>query len=394
MAVSARRLFPNFVFLDAPYNLQYYKPGDWKSEVATMGCRTRVMSSVFPESDGTTVGRGNISFTTINLPRIGIRHGTALGKRSSPDWDGFYKELDEKLELVAEQMLERYEFQAQKYVRNFPFLMGQGVWLGSDQLGPNDQLRDVVKHGTLSIGFIGLAETLKAMMGRHHGEDKVAAKKGYEIIKHMRDTCDKLAKKYQLNFSLLATPAEGLAGRFTKIDRKMYGEIEGVTDRDFYTNSYHVPVYYPIGAFEKIDIEAPYHALCNAGHITYIELDGDPSQNLDAFEAVIRHMKESNVGYGSVNHPVDRDPECGFSGIIAGSVCPSCGREEHDGQVGFERLRRITGYLVGSLERWNDGKKAEEAARVKHSVHGVYDKAQKSAREAAKATQAKALGKA
>jgi ribonucleoside-triphosphate reductase len=277
-------------------------------------------------------------------------------------------------------MIERYNFQAKKHVRNFPFLMGQGNWMESEKLGPNDTLESVIKHGTLSIGFIGLAEALKAMMGVHHGESKEAAKKGYEIIEHMRKTCDALAKKHQLNFSLLATPAEGIAGRFTKIDRKMYGEIEGVTDREFYTNSYHVPVYYPISAFDKIDIEAPYHALCNAGHITYIELDGDPSQNLDAFEAVIRHMKEANVGYGSINHPVDRDP--------------ACGREEHTGEYGFERLRRITGYLVGSLERWNDGKKAEEAARVKHNVAGVYNQEQKSAREAAKVGAKKALGKA
>jgi ribonucleoside-triphosphate reductase len=394
MAVSARRLFPNFVFLDAPFNAQYYKPDDYRTEVATMGCRTRVMASVFPESDGIATGRGNCSFTTINLPRLGIRYGTITGKRKTPDWKGFYKDLDEKLALVAEQMIERYNFQAKKHVRNFPFLMGQGNWLGSEKLGPNDTLEDVIKHGTLSIGFIGLAEALKAMMGEHHGESKEAAKKGYEIIEHMRNVCDDLAKKHQLNFSLLATPAEGIAGRFTKIDRKAYGEIKGVNDRDFYTNSYHVPVYHPISAFEKIDIEAPYHALCNAGHITYIELDGDPSQNLDAFEAVIRHMKEANVGYGSVNHPVDRDPECGFSGIIAGSVCPSCGREEHTGEYGFERLRRITGYLVGSLERWNDGKKAEEAARVKHNVAGVYNKEQKSAREAAKVGAKKALGKA
>ncbi|MDR1300271.1 MAG: anaerobic ribonucleoside triphosphate reductase [Candidatus Nomurabacteria bacterium] len=394
MAVSAKRLFPNFVFLDAPFNLQYYKSGDYHSEVATMGCRTRVMASVFPETDGRATGRGNCSFTTINLPRIGIKHGTVLGKRKAADWKGFYKELDEKLELVAAQLLERYEFQAKKYVRNFPFLMGQGVWVDSGKLGPNDTLRDVIKHGTLSIGFIGLAECLKAMLGAHHGESEEAQARGVEIVKFMRDKCDKLAEEYSLNFSLLATPAEGLAGRFTKIDRKQFGEIVGVTDRDFYTNSYHVPVYHHIGAFDKIDREAPYHALCNAGHITYIELDGDPSQNLDAFETVIRHMKEAGIGYGSINHPVDRDPVCSFSGIIEGEYCPSCGRHEHDGEYGFERLRRITGYLVGSLERWNDGKQAEEAARVKHSVAGVYNKAEKSAREAAKRTQTKALGKA
>lgn len=393
MAVSSRRLFPNFVFIDAPFNAKYYKPGDYKSEIATMGCRTRVFSSIFDESDGRITGRGNCSFTTINLPRLGIRYGTITGKRKTPDWKGFYKDLDEKLELVAEQLLERYNFQSKKHVRNFPFLMGQGNWMGSEKLGPDDTLENATKHGTLSIGFIGLAECLKAMMGSHHGESKEAAKEGLKIIKFMKDKCDKLAKKYKLNYTLLATPAEGLSGRFTRIDKKIYGEIEGVTDREFYTNSYHVPVYYPISAFDKIDIEAPYHELCNAGHITYIELDGDLTQNLDAFETIIRHMKESGIGYGSINHPVDRDPKCGFSGIITGSVCPSCGREEHDGEYGFERLRRITGYLVGSLERWNDAKKAEESARVKHNVSGVYDKKQKTAREVAKTSQKKALGK-
>ena len=198
-------------------------------------------------------------------------------------------------------------------------------------------------------------------------------------------------KKYKLNFSLLATPAEGIAGRFTKIDRKEFGKIKGVTDREFYTNSFHVPVYYPISAFEKIEIEAPYHNLCNAGHITYIELDGDPSQNIDAFEAVIRKMHDCGIGYGSVNHPVDRDPVCGFSGIIDGDVCPSCGRRE--GDVPFERLRRITGYLVGTLDRWNDAKKAEEKARVKHNIDGVYTCEEKAAREEAKSEQKSALGK-
>jgi ribonucleoside-triphosphate reductase len=328
------------------------------------------------------------------LPRIGLQHGTVLGKRKSPDWKGFYKELDEKLDLVAQQLLERYQFQSAKSVKNFPFLMGQGVWINSEKLGPFDKLADVIKHGTLSIGFIGLAEALFAMMGVHHGESEEAQAKGLEIVAHMRKRCDELAKKYTLNFSLLATPAEGLSSRFTAIDRKKFGKIKGVTDREFYTNSFHVPVYYPISAFDKISKEAPYHPLCNAGHITYVELDGDPSQNLDAFESVIRFMKEAGIGYGSINHPVDRDPLCGFSGIIAGDTCPSCGRHERDGELGFERLRRITGYLVGSLERWNDAKQAEESARVKHSVTGVYNKTEKSARETAKKTQRKALGKA
>ncbi|MBQ2695540.1 anaerobic ribonucleoside triphosphate reductase [Candidatus Saccharibacteria bacterium] len=336
MEVSAKRLFPNFCFIDAPYNLKYYKPGDYRTEIATMGCRTRVFASVFPESDGIVTGRGNLSFTTINLVRIGIKHGICLGERKEADWEGFYRELDEKLDLVKDELLARFEFQANQHVRNFPFLMGQGNWFGSEKLGPNDTLRDVIKHGTLSIGFIGLAETLVAMVGKHHGEDEDARELGLDIITHMREKCDAYCKKYKLNFSLLATPAEGIAGRFTKIDRKEFGVIPGVTDRDFYTNSFHVPVYYPISAFEKIEIEAPYHDLCNAGHITYIELDGDPSHNISAFEAVIRKMHDEGIGYGSVNHPVDRDPICGYSGIITGDRCPNCGRLE--GKVPFKKL--------------------------------------------------------
>ena len=391
MEVSAKRLFPNFCFIDAPYNLKYYKPGDYRTEIATMGCRTRVFASVFPESDGIVTGRGNLSFTTLNLVRIGIKHGIATKERKEADWEGFYKELDEKMDLIRDELLERFEFQANQHVRNFPFLMGQGNWFGSEKLKPNDTLRDVIKHGTLSIGFIGLAETLVAMVGKHHGEDADARELGLDIVGHMREKCDEYCKKYHLNFSLLATPAEGLAGRFTKKDRKEFGKLKGVTDREFYTNSFHVPVYYPISAFEKIEIEAPYHNLCNAGHITYIELDGDPSQNIDAFEAVIRKMLDCGIGYGSVNHPVDRDPVCGFSGIISGNVCPSCGRKE--GDIPFERLRRITGYLVGTLDRWNDAKKAEEKARVKHNVDGCYTKEEKSAREAAKKTSKSMKGK-
>lgn len=368
MEVSSKRLFPNFVFIDAPYNLKYYKKGDYKTEIATMGCRTRVFSSIFPESDGISTGRGNCSFTTINLPRIGIKNGTALAKRSKADWDSFYKNLDEMIDLAAAQLIDRFDFQGNQRVRNFPFLMGQGNWMGSEKLGPDDKLREVIKHGTLSIGFIGLAETLVAMLGKHHGESQESQERGLEIIGHMRDRMDELSKKHKLNFSLLGTPAEGLSGRFTKIDRKEYGEIKGVTDREFYTNSFHVPVYYNTSAFEKIETEAPYHDLCNAGHITYVELDGDPSNNIAAFEAIIHKMKESGIGYGSVNHPVDRDTVCGFSGIISGDTCPSCGRKEYENGIGFERLRRITGYLVGSLERWNDAKKAEEKARVKHSI--------------------------
>ena len=336
MEVSAQRLFPNFCFVDAPYNLKYYKKGDYRTEIATMGCRTRVFASIFPESDGIVTGRGNCSFTTVNLVRIGIHHGICTGERKEADWNGFYKELDEKMDLVKDELLERFEFQANQHVRNFPFLMGQGNWFGSEKLGPNDTLRDVIKHGTLSIGFIGLAETLVAMTGKHHGEDEDSRELGLDIVTHMREKCDEYCKKYKLNFSLLATPAEGIAGRFTKIDKREYGVIPGVTDRDFYTNSFHVPVYYPISAFEKIEIEGPYHNLCNAGHITYIELDGDPSQNIAAFESVIRKMHDEGIGYGSVNHPVDRDPVCGFSGVITGDRCPHCGRLE--GDLPFEKV--------------------------------------------------------
>ena len=394
MEVSSKRLFPNFVFIDAPFNLKYYKPGDYETEIATMGCRTRVMSSIFPETDGRPVSRGNCSFTTINLPRIGIKHGIATGERKEADWDGFYKELDEKIDLVADQLQRRFDFQGNQRVKNFPFLMGQGNWIGSEKLKPNDKLRDVIKHGSLGIGFIGLAETLVAMTGHHHGESEECQELGLDIIGHMRERCDELSKERQLNYSLLGTPAEGLAGRFTRMDQKEYGKLKGVTDREFYTNSFHVPVYYKIGAFEKIDKEAPYHDFCNGGHITYIEMDGDPSDNIEAFEAVIRHMKEAGIGYGSINHPVDRDPVCGYAGIIEGDVCPSCGRHEHDGEYGFERLRRITGYLVGSLERWNDAKRAEEAARVKHGiVPEQYDADTKAKRESKKANAATALGK-
>lgn len=392
MRVSAKRLFPNFTFIDAPFNLKYYKPGDYKSEIATMGCRTRVYESIFPESNGTSVSRGNCSFTSINLPRLGIKHGICLGERKEADWDGFYKDLDKVMDMVADQLYDRYKFQGDMLVRNFPFLMGQGNWMGSEKLGPDDKLESVIKHGSLSIGFIGLAEMLVAMTGHHHGESDKMQDIGLEVVTHMRQKCDEYKEKYHLNYGLFATPAEGLSGRFTKIDRKRYGTIKGVTDREFYTNSFHVPVYYQIGAFDKIDKEAPYHALCNAGHITYVELDGDPTQNIEAFEAVIRHMKEAGIGYGSVNHPVDRDPVCGFSGIIPGDVCPSCGRSESDGPS-FERLRRITGYLVGSLDSWNDAKRAEEKARVKHTVTvnqiGVYTAEEKAERELQKAAQAR-----
>ncbi len=357
--VSAKRLFPNFSFLDAPFNLQYYKPGDYDSEVAYMGCRTRVMGNVYDPQRETTCGRGNLSFTSVNLPRLGIEaHG---------DVEKFYRSLDAMIDLVIRQLLHRFEIQCQKKVYNYPFLMGQGVWIDSEKLGRDDSVAEVLKHGTLSVGFIGLAECLKALTGKHHGESEESQKLGLEIIGHMRKRMDEESQKRRLNFTLLATPAEGLSGEFVKIDKVKYGVIPGVTDREYYTNSFHIPVYFPISAFRKIKLEAPYHALTNAGHISYVELDGDTTKNLDAFESVIRCMKESGIGYGAVNHPVDRDPVCGYNGIID-NECPKCHRKEEDGGPKFERIRRITGYLVGTMDRWNDAKRAEERDRVKHGV--------------------------
>ncbi len=357
--VSAKRLFPNFAFLDAPYNLQYYKPGDYRTEIAYMGCRTRVIGNEYDPTREIVTGRGNLSFTSINLPRLAIK--------ANGDIDKFFTLLNNMMDLTIEQLTDRFAIQCQKKVRNYPFLMGQGVWLDSEGLGPDDSVAEVLKHGTLSVGFIGLAETLKALIGKHHGESAEAQELGLKIIQTMRDRTDLESKKTGLNFSVLATPAEGLSGRFVRMDRERYGVIAGVTDRDYYTNSFHVPVYYPIRAVDKIRLEAPYHALTNGGHISYVEMDGDPVQNVAAFEKVIRCMKESGIGYGSVNHPVDRDPCCGFTGII-GDSCPQCGRTEHSGDVGFERIRRITGYLVGTLDRFNDAKRAEEHDRVKHAL--------------------------
>ncbi len=353
--VSAKRLFPNFSFIDAPYNLKYYKEGNPDTEIAYMGCRTRVIGNTYDPSRETIFGRGNLSFTTINLPRIAMK--------SNKNLNMFFDELDKKIDLVVDQLYERYLIQAEKKVKNFPFLMGQGVWLDSDKLDWEDEVGEVLKHGTLTIGFIGLAECLKALTGKHHGESEQSQNLGLEIIGYMRKRMDEASQKYNMNFSVIATPAEGTCGRFIKYDKKLFGVIEGITDREYYTNSFHVPVYHKINAIDKIKIEAPYHEMTNAGHITYVEVDGDPLNNLDAFEKIIRAMKESGIGYGSINHPVDRDPVCGYTGII-GETCPSCGREEGDRR--FERIRRITGYLVGTLERFNDAKQAEVRDRVKH----------------------------
>ena len=355
---SAKRLFPNFSFIDAPFNLQYYKPGHPETEIAYMGCRTRVMANSYDPSNEIVFGRGNLSFTSVNLPRLAIK--------SKGNVELFFEQLDNVIDVVIAQLLERYEIQAKKKVKNYPFLMGQGVWLGSDKLSPEDEVGEVLKQGTLTCGFIGLAECLKSLIGKHHGESKEAQNLGLEIVGHMRKRMDDATVEHNMNFSLIATPAEGLSGRFVRIDKKKYGVIEGVTDRDYYTNSFHIPVYYKISAFEKIKLEAPYHALTNGGHISYVELDGDTVNNVQAFEKVIRCMKESGIGYGSINHPVDRDPKCGYTGVI-GEVCPKCGRKEEENQP-FERIRRITGYLVGTLDRFNNGKRAEERDRVKHTL--------------------------
>lgn len=357
--VSSKRLFPNFSFVDAPFNLKYYKPNHPETEVAYMGCRTRVMGNVYDPEKEITFGRGNLSFTTINLPRLAIK--------SKGDLNVFYSSLEKMLDLATRQLKERFKIQCQKLVKNYPFLMGQGIWIDSDKLKFNQKIEEVLKHGTMSVGFIGLAETLVALTGKHHGEDENSQKLGLEIIGFMRKYLDDLSQKEKLNYTLLATPAEGISGRFVGIDRKIFGELKGITDKEYYTNSFHVPVYYPISAFKKIEIEAPYHELTNAGHITYVELDGDVSKNTEAFEKIIRYMKEKGIGYGSINHPVDRDPVCGYKGII-GNQCPKCGRFDGDDGIGFERIRRITGYLVGTLDRFNRAKRAEVRDRVKHNV--------------------------
>jgi ribonucleoside-triphosphate reductase len=357
--VSAKRLFPNFSFVDAPFNIAYYKPGRPETEVAYMGCRTRVLANVHDPEREVAPHRGNLSFTSINLPRLAL---VAQGNEKV-----FFDLLDKQIDLVHRQLLSRMEIQARRKVRNLPFLMGEGVWLDSEKLSPDDEIREVIKHGSLTTGFIGLAETLVALYGHHHGESEEMEEKGLAIVRHMRKRCDEQSARTKLNFTLIATPAEGLSGRFVRLDKKRFGIIPGVTDRAYYTNSFHVPVHFAISAAEKIRKEAPFHALTNGGHITYVELDGDMARNPKAFEGVIRAMHDAGIGYGSVNHPVDRDPACGYNGVIDGDTCPKCGRKE-DEKHPFERIRRITGYLVGTLDRFNDAKRHEEHDRVRHRV--------------------------
>lgn len=343
--VSSRRLFPNFVFEDTPFNYNPLWNKDdikrYKYEVSTMGCRTRVYDDIFGEK--TNARRGNLTFTTINLPRLAIESRLEcinnLKEFTEEDVINlFYSKLDYYMNLVHDQLLERYRWQCSAYGCQFPFIIKNHMIMGTENVGPNDKMADALKHGTLSIGFIGLAETLKELIGFHHGESEKAQKLGLEIISHMREATDRMTKEDNLNFSLFATPAEGLSGRFTAADRKKYGIIPGVTDKEYYTNSNHCPVYYKISAADKIKLEAPYHALTNAGHIMYVEMDGDPSKNTLAFATVVVEMKHNNIGYGAINHSVDRCENCGYEGVIKGEKCPKCNKE------GFvSRLRRITG---------------------------------------------------
>ncbi|MCL1807489.1 MAG: anaerobic ribonucleoside triphosphate reductase [Oscillospiraceae bacterium] len=353
--VSAKRMYPNFSFMDAPFNAKYYK-GTPETEIAYMGCRTRVIGNVYDPEQQVSNGRGNLSFTSINLPRLAILANGSV--------EQFFRSLDRKLDLVIDQITDRFVIQSRKRVRNFPFLMGQGIWLDSEKLDWDDEVGEVLKHGTLTVGFIGLAEALKSLTGHNQAESEASQQLGLDIIGHMRRRLDEESNRKKMNYTLISTPGEGLSGRFVKLDRERFGAIPDVTDKDYYTNGFHIPVGCPVTAFDKIRLEAPYHELTNAGHISFVEMDGDPLQNLEAFEAIIRAMQKAGIGYGAINHPLDRDPECGYTGII-GDECPQCGRTENE-ENRFVRIRRITGYLGSSLERINNAKRAEIKDRVKH----------------------------
>ena len=360
--VTARRFFPNFLNLDATFN----QSEDWKAEdpkryvheVATMGCRTRVFENHFGPK--TSIGRGNISFTTINIVRLAIECMEIKDKEERIN--SFFAKLDKVLDLTAKQLVERYNFQKTAYAKQFPMVM-RSLWLGADKLKADDTIESVINQGTLSIGFIGLAECLKALLGKHHGEDNEAQELGLKIVTYMRDRANDFTKMYQHNFSVLATPAEGLSGKFTLKDRKEFGELEGITDRDYYTNSNHVPVYYKCSAKHKAEVEAPYHDLTRAGHIFYVEIDGDATHNPQVIMNVVDMMDHYNIGYGSVNHNRNRCMTCGFENADNTlDTCPHCGGHHID------RLQRITGYLVGTTDRWNNGKLAELNDRVRHDI--------------------------
>lgn len=330
-SVSAKRMFPNFSFIDAPYNLQYYEPNKPETEVAVMGCRTRVFGNVHDKNNSIIPSRGNLFFNTINLPRIALQ--------SKGDIEVFYDKLKEIVEAACDQLEERFKYISKRHIYNYPFLMEQGVWLDSEKLDPDDTIGEVIKHGSLSVGFVGLAEALVALIGEHHGQSQEAQTFGLEVVSFMRDLLDYKAEKTKLNWTLFASPAESTAGRLLKLDRERFGVVPNVTDRDYYTNSFHIPVYFDIPAFKKIQIEAPYHALCNAGAITYVELDGDLTKNVQSVEKIVMFMRDCGIGYGAINHPIDRCPICGFVGVIH-STCPKCGRTDRKG-VAVDKLKSL-----------------------------------------------------
>ena len=370
--VTARRFFPNFLNLDATFN----QTDEWRAddperylhEVATMGCRTRVFENRFGPK--TSIGRGNLSFSTINLVRLALEASnlTPDGQHPTPDKEQriaqFFAHLDQLLEITAKQLDDRFQFQKTAFTRQFPLLM-KSLWIGGDKLSPTDTVESVINQGTLGIGFIGLAECLVALIGKHHGESEEAQALGLKIITYMRDRVNEFCDRYHHNYSVLATPAEGLAGRFTKRDRKDFGSIPGITDRDYYTNSNHVPVYYKCSARHKAEVEAPYHDLTRGGHIFYVEIDGDATHNPQVIMSVVDMMDRLNMGYGSVNHNRNRCMDCGYENAQADlKVCPKCG------STNIDKLQRITGYLVGTTDRWNSGKLAELNDRVTHIDDG------------------------
>ena len=358
--VAARRFFPNFVNLDATYNhhekWRADDPKRYQYEVATMGCRTRVFENRFGEK--TSIARGNLSFSTINIVRLAIECMEIEDKQSRID--RFFTKLDELLEITAKQLCDRFEFQKTALAKQFPLLMS-ALWSGSENLKPEDTIERVINQGTLGIGFIGLAECLIALVGKHHGESEEAQELGLKIVRYMRDRVVEFSERYQHNFSVLATPAEGLSGRFTRGDRKQFGEIAGITDKIYYTNSNHIPVYYKCSPKHKAEVEAPYHELTGGGHIFYVEIDGDATHNPQAIMDIVDLLDKYNIGYCSVNHNRNRCMTCGYEDAQQElSVCPKCGGENID------RLQRITGYLVGTTERWNKAKLAELNDRVIH----------------------------
>ena len=360
--VTAKRFFPNFINLDATFNQDdawdANDPKRYEHEVATMGCRTRVFENRFGPK--TSIGRGNLSFSTINIVRLAIQSMSIENKEERIN--EFFKKLDKAIDITAQQLDERYQYQKTRFAKQFPLLMN-GAWIGSENLKPDDTVESVINQGTLGIGFIGLAECLIGLVGKHHGESEEAQELGLKIISHMRDRANELSEKYQHNYSILATPAEGLSGKFTKVDKKDFGIIPGITDKDYYTNSNHVPVYYKISALKKAKIEAPYHDLTRAGHIFYVEIDGDATHNPEVVMNIVQLMHDFNMGYGSINHTRNRCLDCGYEDATKGlKVCPKCGSHNID------VLQRITGYLTSTVSKWNSGKKAELKDRVTHDV--------------------------